>query len=63
MPTQVNRDDPELQGEQAFLRGPHSPVQGKGMEKNDGETSSLVAVADCDVVDLGVHAFLSRRCS
>ena len=46
--------------ERPFLCGPHGPVQGKGMEKDDGETGSMVAVADCDAVDLGVHAFLSR---
>ena len=42
---------------------PHGPIQGKGMEKDDGETSSLVAVSDCDSVDMGVHGSPPRRFS
>ena len=30
------------------------------MEKNDGEASPSIAVADCDVVDLSVHPVSSR---
>ena len=62
-PSKVNRDDPELRGERVLLRRPHGPVQGKGMENDDGETSSLIAVGDGDAVDVGVHSVPSCRCS
>jgi hypothetical protein len=63
MPAQIDCDDPESQGEGFFLLRPHSPVQGKGVEKDDGKTGSSVAVGDGDAVDLSFHMFSVSRFS
>ena len=63
MPSQIDGDDPELQREGFLLLGPHGPIEGKGMEKNDGETGSVIVVGERDAVDVGLQAGSSRSCS
>jgi len=60
-PSKAYRDDPELRGKRVLLRRPHGPVQGKGMENDDGETGSLIVVGNGDAVDVGVPSVPSRR--
>jgi hypothetical protein len=52
---QVDRDCSKPPAERCNLLRPHAAVQWESMEKDDGETRSLIVVGDVDTVYLSLH--------